>query len=62
MALGSGDPSHKLYHRTMRHFFILSVFFSATLSAQEAKYLSSTEIRAEFDKLAKAEQDLWMVE
>ncbi len=46
----------------MRHLFILCVFFSATLSAQEAKYLSSTEIRAEFDKLAKAEPDWCKIE
>ena len=38
------------------------MLFAAALSAQEAKYLSSTEIRAEFDKLAKAEPDWCKIE
>ncbi len=38
------------------------LLFCASLSAQEAKYLSSTEIRAEFDKLAKAEPDWCKIE
>ena len=38
----------------MRYAFILCALLAATLSAQEANYLSSTEIRTEFDKLAKA--------
>ncbi len=45
----------------MRYLFILCMVFAATLPAQD-KYLSSTEIRAEFDELAKAEPDWCKIE